>query len=701
MKLADIKDIVVAGVSIIIILSILYVIARIYYSCKNIKDILKLFEEIEKVQLYLSKNVTQPKVCWLKIIMVMEVGSFLFLLHSLEVIKVEGGVYFSGCISITSIIGYMETYYISKLVYEIHIVLSQVNNNMQFVYDSIVQQTEVRKSTLQTVELIMQAAQMRYKLIKIAREMNRIFNMPIVVTCIWNLALITINTHYYLILTIRHIQADEDYAVYLTLETTFTVIWWVIKYTYLFFMIQPWTSLCVTEKKVATIIHDIWNKYATADKVDENLNHLQLVLLQVLNSELKFTVYGFFPLDWTLIFSNENNPTMVNDNFFTVLNELVKIVLRALRLVFGQRISDGASFSNSIVFLYNWMYILILIVFYIVNCYTIQEKLGYEGYSFISRITFCCTFYLLPVFAIFINTSTNLNYHSILQSYENQKKIIQDLNTIGIRVKSRLIKVAVMVLINFSLSVLFLVWDLSQHSNDFSLVFWFNAYLPGVTIVNYFLNEYTSLETCRLHLCRINEILESFTSDDHWNSLEKRKKALIKLQNHRLRDHCTTFEEIFNLQALLCENIEDTNSYWGYPFLFLIGISFAMWLSTIYSLIMDVLFIVQDKTTMTRTVYACDLWSVMYAIGVLVFLEICEDFSQITQHTVTVLHKLLNIYPELKEEGEMYSLMLTNEKLKLSAAGYFVLERPLLLEVLSTLATYFIVLVQLETQINK
>ncbi|KAF5275231.1 hypothetical protein FQR65_LT04265 [Abscondita terminalis] len=66
-------------------------------------------------------------------------------------------------------------------------------------------------------------------------------------------------------------------------------------------IINPWTTLCKKAKKTATIIHDIWNKYASANDVDANVNHLQLISLQILNTELKFTAYGFFPLDWTLL----------------------------------------------------------------------------------------------------------------------------------------------------------------------------------------------------------------------------------------------------------------------------------------------------------------------------------------------------------------------------------------------------------------
>ncbi|KAF5275229.1 hypothetical protein FQR65_LT04263 [Abscondita terminalis] len=104
---------------------------------------------------------------------------------------------------------------------------------------------------------------------------------------------------------------------------------------------------------------------------------------------------------------------------------------------------------------------------------------------------------------------------------------------------------------------------------------------------------------------------------------------------------------------------------------------------------------------MTRTVYACELWALLYAIEIFTFLETCQDLTEISKNTPIILHKLLNVYPELQDEGEMYSLNLLHEQLNLTAAGYFILQRPLLLEILSTQATYFIVLVQFENQLNK
>ncbi|KAK9745726.1 7tm Chemosensory receptor [Popillia japonica] len=54
-------------------------------------------------------------------------------------------------------------------------------------------------------------------------------------------------------------------------------------------------------EKTATYIHDIWNKLASKNQIDCYAKQLQLLALQLYNSKLSFTAYGFFALDWTLL----------------------------------------------------------------------------------------------------------------------------------------------------------------------------------------------------------------------------------------------------------------------------------------------------------------------------------------------------------------------------------------------------------------
>lgn len=54
-------------------------------------------------------------------------------------------------------------------------------------------------------------------------------------------------------------------------------------------------------KITATYVHDIWNKWASEDKIDININYLQLASIQLLNTKPRFSACDCYPLDWTLL----------------------------------------------------------------------------------------------------------------------------------------------------------------------------------------------------------------------------------------------------------------------------------------------------------------------------------------------------------------------------------------------------------------
>ncbi|KAK4884456.1 hypothetical protein RN001_000727 [Aquatica leii] len=580
-----------------------------------------------------------------------------------------------------------------------------INSKLQLHCDSIFR-LEKTASSPKEIDFIASIATRHYEITFLANYCNDTFGISVLAAFFSNFVVTTADIHYVLTYTVAAFKKNQRHSNSINGYYFMIHIIWIIGHAIHFgCMIKPWTEIAKKAKKTATIIHDIWNKYATANDVDANVNHLQLISLQILNTEPKFTAYGFFPLDWTLLHAYKEQALlkMVTSVLTDKFRKISEIILNILCLLFGQKNVDSFIFPNSIIIVYNWIYIIGLFFLYAINCYTMKNKLGLEGYSFISRITFCCNIYLIPLLCCFINISIHKNRKKIFQYNLRMEKLTNDFQLTEIKVKLTSIKIPLVLLAQCCLSLLYFMWDLSQHANNFSIIFWLIAYVPGSTIFNYFLSEYIFLEKCRLQLTAINDTLEEFLFVDaaEPKCVNKRKTTLKQLEKITQPSECSLFDKLFDLYSEVCKYIEDNNNLWGYAFLFLIGINFATWLSTLYNIIMDVLFVVQEKPTMTRTVYALDLWASVYAIGVFCCLEICEDLAHIGKNTSIILHKLLNIYPELQDEGEMYSLNLLHEKLCLTAAGFFILQRPLLLEILSTQATYFIVLVQLENQLNK
>ncbi|XP_045469008.1 gustatory receptor 68a-like isoform X1 [Harmonia axyridis] len=66
-------------------------------------------------------------------------------------------------------------------------------------------------------------------------------------------------------------------------------------------VLRIWTSLPIEANKSVIILHDIWNKYAEKRGIDKRLLYLQFISMRFLTCKLKFTAYGFFPLDWTFL----------------------------------------------------------------------------------------------------------------------------------------------------------------------------------------------------------------------------------------------------------------------------------------------------------------------------------------------------------------------------------------------------------------
>ncbi|XP_044766785.1 gustatory receptor 68a-like [Coccinella septempunctata] len=64
---------------------------------------------------------------------------------------------------------------------------------------------------------------------------------------------------------------------------------------------NTWGSLPSEANRTVIILHDIWNKYVEKRGIDRKLLYLQFISMRFLTCKLKFTAYGFFPLDWSFL----------------------------------------------------------------------------------------------------------------------------------------------------------------------------------------------------------------------------------------------------------------------------------------------------------------------------------------------------------------------------------------------------------------
>ncbi|XP_044745312.1 uncharacterized protein LOC123307160 [Coccinella septempunctata] len=66
-------------------------------------------------------------------------------------------------------------------------------------------------------------------------------------------------------------------------------------------LIDSWASCSFHANRTVIILHDIWNKYVEKRGIDRKLLYLQFISMRFLTCKLKFTAYGFFPLDWSFL----------------------------------------------------------------------------------------------------------------------------------------------------------------------------------------------------------------------------------------------------------------------------------------------------------------------------------------------------------------------------------------------------------------
>ncbi|XP_045469027.1 gustatory and pheromone receptor 33a-like isoform X3 [Harmonia axyridis] len=79
------------------------------------------------------------------------------------------------------------------------------------------------------------------------------------------------------------------------------ILWMFFILCHCFMLLKMWNSVQEEANKSVIILHDIWNKYAEKRGIDKRLLYLQFISMRFLTCKLKFTAYGFFPLDWTFL----------------------------------------------------------------------------------------------------------------------------------------------------------------------------------------------------------------------------------------------------------------------------------------------------------------------------------------------------------------------------------------------------------------
>ena len=149
---------------------------------------------------------------------------------------------------------------------------------------------------LQEEEIIFRIEQMQafsdfhYDLVNLSQELVKNFDVTLIVSLIvWFET--AIETAYYVAYVSLH---GSDYYIFVY---GVNFIFLVLQLYKFFFLIWIFSKVEQESNKTATFVHEVWNKYAMSEKIDNRVRYLEVVSVKLLNTKLQFTVMGFFNLN--------------------------------------------------------------------------------------------------------------------------------------------------------------------------------------------------------------------------------------------------------------------------------------------------------------------------------------------------------------------------------------------------------------------
>ncbi|XP_044270310.1 putative gustatory receptor 28a [Tribolium madens] len=128
-------------------------------------------------------------------------------------------------------------------------------------------------------------------LVDLANEIIKHFTMSLLFTFLFWFAYFIVSIYFSLcFITLRIVW----------LRTIFSILAFILyEIFWLFMMIHSFAQILNEERKIASQVHQIWNKYTTQGKIDAKIRHLELLAMRFFHTKLELTVNGFFTLDWT------------------------------------------------------------------------------------------------------------------------------------------------------------------------------------------------------------------------------------------------------------------------------------------------------------------------------------------------------------------------------------------------------------------
>lgn len=295
------------------------------------------------------------------------------------------------------------------------------------------------------------------------------------------------------------------------------------------------------------------------------------------------------------------------------------------------------------------------------------------------------TVYIFPVFVVAVSGTFMIFRKDILRYYHAIDAVLDDFDKMGVKFKLKFTEMYVMYVLLFVSVIVVFVWDMIRSGSKYTVFFWFVNYVPPLCAMAYVITILYYSICCDQIFKAINQFLSLYCSDD-LSSLEKLALCKKNVKPEKLLDLVegepyTYYEKIFILHDEACDIIRRINNISGYEFLSFIGCAAVTLLSLVYDTCLDMVMISRGVPTMKRSFYATSYWPTVYACTLVNIVRLSSRVMGNANSTKYYLHKLRNIYPQLHDHVEVFSLQLVHQNMELSAARFFILDRTVIYKV--------------------
>ncbi|KAJ8944953.1 hypothetical protein NQ318_013101 [Aromia moschata] len=322
-------------------------------------------------------------------------------------------------------------------------------------------------------------------------------------------------------------------------------------------------------------------------------------------------------------------------------------------------------------------------------------------YSFISQIKYCVHLYGSSIFLVIINLRVTYYRNEIRSVYKRLIEMLDDFKSINVVRRHdplSLLFLMMGALVMTAPAALFA--DVAQTSRAVPVCLWVCLYLPGFSQLVYVCDYVAMFSGCSNRFVMINEALQEYAypelSCSETFQLRKRNvrpHPLLKtLPGKRInvldKVRMTRYGKIQRLFILHEETSELTqilNRTCGLELVTYFTLTSATVISLSYTWILDLIAVSRGQSVSETNTKACDFWGIINILGLFSLTGAAAKVKANYGKTQKILHRLVDLYPDLEPYADFYALQLSHQNATIKAGGLFALDRTIIAGVISNI----------------